>query len=461
MRVGCNSPQFFELLGSRRDEWRRRGRRVHSLSVSLSHFQDFKIIFNARWGRKKEINKEDSNLDRNGMYSDGNAIKSADLKYPSDMAVFEQFEQQERHHETKVAANSGRSDGAFRCFRTPELADPSCSSPSKASCPVLATRPSLIDSHAARSCVLVTAAAGTSNRLPFLILLLRLDDLSTTTPVQDPVLQLKPLLPPFDSAETRSLAETLCRDILRSSPDVKWETIKGLENAKRLVKEAVVMPIKYPKYVLLITSQKSANTFRELLGILPGLMMAVLYFKGLLSPWKGILLFGPPGTGKDKNFRNGRGLTQIRSDQTITSVTGRKRTLVNHANGLREGSAQENARYLCKSDEGISCNQTDEKWRESSSIFLSANKGGGKPIPLISEIGTKTRGRRNHRFNERRVLDRYPLDTAAGRARRAPVGSLEHKKGRKSHSPKLPTTVGEEGGVDGSPRVGGDDAEGF
>lgn len=79
----------------------------------------------------------------------------------------------------------------------------------------------------------------------------------------------RPLLPPFESAEMRTLGETLCRDIIRGSPDVSWESIKGLENAKRLLKEAVVMPIKYPKY-----------------------------FTGLLSPWKGILLFGPPGTGK-------------------------------------------------------------------------------------------------------------------------------------------------------------------
>ncbi|XP_042519506.1 katanin p60 ATPase-containing subunit A-like 2 [Macadamia integrifolia] len=79
----------------------------------------------------------------------------------------------------------------------------------------------------------------------------------------------KPLFPPFESVEMRALAESLCRDIICGSPDVKWESIKGLENAKRLLKEAVVMPIKYPKY-----------------------------FTGLLSPWKGILLFGPPGTGK-------------------------------------------------------------------------------------------------------------------------------------------------------------------
>ncbi|KAL5731764.1 hypothetical protein ACHQM5_004463 [Ranunculus cassubicifolius] len=89
---------------------------------------------------------------------------------------------------------------------------------------------------------------------------------SNGSPVENPS---KPLLPPFESAETRALAESLCRDIIRGSPDVKWESIKGLENAKRLLKEAVVMPIKYPKY-----------------------------FTGLLTPWKGILLFGPPGTGK-------------------------------------------------------------------------------------------------------------------------------------------------------------------
>ncbi|EFJ34591.1 hypothetical protein SELMODRAFT_81377, partial [Selaginella moellendorffii] len=59
------------------------------------------------------------------------------------------------------------------------------------------------------------------------------------------------------------------RDIVRGNVDVRWDSIKGLENAKRLLKEAVVMPIKYPQY-----------------------------FTGLLSPWKGILLFGPPGTGK-------------------------------------------------------------------------------------------------------------------------------------------------------------------
>ena len=52
----------------------------------------------------------------------------------------------------------------------------------------------------------------------------------------------------------------------QESPDVHWESISGLESAKRLLKEAVVMPLRYPQF-----------------------------FKGLLTPWKGILLYGPPG----------------------------------------------------------------------------------------------------------------------------------------------------------------------
>ncbi|KAF3782025.1 Katanin p60 ATPase-containing subunit A-like 2 [Nymphaea thermarum] len=61
---------------------------------------------------------------------------------------------------------------------------------------------------------------------------------------------VKSLVPAYESAEMRTLAESLTRDIIRGSPDVKWESIKGLGTAKHLLKEAVVMPIKYPKQCL-------------------------------------------------------------------------------------------------------------------------------------------------------------------------------------------------------------------
>lgn len=59
------------------------------------------------------------------------------------------------------------------------------------------------------------------------------------------------------------------QEIFLENLDVSWDDIKGLEEPKRLLRESVVYPIKYPAL-----------------------------FQGVLSPWRGLLLFGPPGTGK-------------------------------------------------------------------------------------------------------------------------------------------------------------------
>ncbi|XP_028036200.1 katanin p60 ATPase-containing subunit A-like 1 isoform X1 [Bombyx mandarina] len=65
------------------------------------------------------------------------------------------------------------------------------------------------------------------------------------------------------------LVETLERDILQRNPDVRWKDVIGLDDAKAVLQEAMVLPLVMPDY-----------------------------FKGIRRPWKGVLLTGPPGTGK-------------------------------------------------------------------------------------------------------------------------------------------------------------------
>uniref|UniRef100_A0A8D0CN45 Katanin p60 ATPase-containing subunit A1 n=1 Tax=Scleropages formosus TaxID=113540 RepID=A0A8D0CN45_SCLFO len=74
----------------------------------------------------------------------------------------------------------------------------------------------------------------------------------------------------FDSTGyDNDLADALERDIVSRNPNVHWDDIADLEDAKKLLREAVVLPMWMPDF-----------------------------FKGIRRPWKGVLMVGPPGTGK-------------------------------------------------------------------------------------------------------------------------------------------------------------------
>lgn len=72
-----------------------------------------------------------------------------------------------------------------------------------------------------------------------------------------------------DNSQDKDLVEIIENDVLDLNMSVKWDDIAGLSEAKKLLEEAVVLPLWMPQY-----------------------------FKGIRSPWKGVLMFGPPGTGK-------------------------------------------------------------------------------------------------------------------------------------------------------------------
>jgi transitional endoplasmic reticulum ATPase len=73
----------------------------------------------------------------------------------------------------------------------------------------------------------------------------------------------------FDEAR-RHVEPSAMREVLVEIPDVTWEDVGGLEEVKQELKEAVEWPLKYP----------------------------VVFAQLQTKPPKGILLFGPPGTGK-------------------------------------------------------------------------------------------------------------------------------------------------------------------
>ena len=68
----------------------------------------------------------------------------------------------------------------------------------------------------------------------------------------------------------KEIQPSALREVLVQIPDVKWDDIGGLEDAKQELKEAVEWPLKYP------------DKFK----------------KFHVDPPKGVLLYGPPGTGK-------------------------------------------------------------------------------------------------------------------------------------------------------------------
>jgi len=80
---------------------------------------------------------------------------------------------------------------------------------------------------------------------------------------------LKPVPDFGNNPELRELAGQITRDIYMECPNVYFEDVACQDATKHLLKEAVVMPLRYPQL-----------------------------FTGLLSPWKGVLLYGPPGNGK-------------------------------------------------------------------------------------------------------------------------------------------------------------------
>ena len=74
---------------------------------------------------------------------------------------------------------------------------------------------------------------------------------------------------PDGNGPDSDLIEMLEREVVDTNPNVSFDDIAELNQAKKALQEAVLLPLIIPDY-----------------------------FKGIRRPWRGVLLYGPPGTGK-------------------------------------------------------------------------------------------------------------------------------------------------------------------
>jgi vacuolar protein-sorting-associated protein 4 len=123
---------------------------------------------------------------------------------------------------------------------------------------------------------------------------------------------------------------------------ISWDDVIGLEKAKASLYEAVVLPIKFPQL-----------------------------FQGNLKPWKGILMFGPPGNGKSYLAKALASLTNssffsVSSSDLISKWQGESERLLK---GLFE-SARKKSPSIIFIDEidSIACSRNDNDNESSRRI---------------------------------------------------------------------------------------------
>jgi len=153
--------------------------------------------------------------------------------------------------------------------------------------------------------------------------------------------------------------------ILMETPNIKWTDVAGLDGAKESLKEAVILPVKFPHL-----------------------------FTGKRKPWKGILLFGPPGTGKSflakavATEANNSKFFSISSSDLVSKWLGESEKLVKTLFSL----ARENKPSIIFIDEvdalcGSRSDNESESSRRIKTEFLVQMQGVGNDMDGILVLG--------------------------------------------------------------------------
>lgn len=191
------------------------------------------------------------------------------------------------------------------------------------------------------------------------------------------------------------LIEHISNEIMTKNPNVHWDDIAGLEHAKKCVTEMVIWPLKRPDL-----------------------------FQGCRSPGKGLLLFGPPGTGKTmigKAIAGEANATffSISASSLTSKWIGEGEKLVRALFGVAS-CRQPAVIFIDEIDSLLSQRKADgehESSRRLKTQFLIEMEGCGSGLEQILLIGATNRPQELDEAARRRLSKRLyiPLPSASAR----------------------------------------------
>lgn len=234
-------------------------------------------------------------------------------------------------------------------------------------------------------------------------------------------------VPEVPNVEPR-LVEMIMQEVLDLGGQVDWDDIAGLAFAKKCVMEVVVWPMRRPDL-----------------------------FRGLRSPPKGLLLFGPPGTGKTMIGRaiasqSGARFLNISASCLMSKWVGEGEKMVRALFGVAR-ALQPSVVFIDEIDSLLTQRSEGEQEstrRVKTEMLVQMDGAGTSREDRVLVVGATNRPQELDEAARRRLVKRLYIPLPDSEARVALVSKLLEKQGNEMSEEEVKTVARMTEGYSGS-----------